>query len=258
MDEQSTVFDIRPSTLISGLGRLSIMMGRTILAFKYLFRSLHLLTAQMYYMGVKSIWLIAITSIFTGGVSAWQAAYQFKNYVPIRYLGGAVGKAVLIELAPVLTALVIAGRVGAGIAAELGSMKVTEQIDAMESMAVDPIRYLVMPRFGAGIVMLPLITAIADFIAIVGALLVAVNFVGVETETFMNGFKQFFTLSDFFSGLAKAAVFGAIVSIMGCYHGFFATGGAQGVGAATTRAVVSAAVMILIGDYIMATLLFRI
>jgi len=209
-------------------------------------------------MGVKSVWLILITSVFTGGVSAWQAAYQFKDYVPLRYLGGAVGKAIMIELAPVLTALVIAGRVGAGIAAELGSMKVTEQVDAMESMAVDPMRYLVMPRLAAGIIMLPIITALADFIAIFGALLVAVSLVGVETETFMNGFKQFFLLSDFFSGLSKAAVFGAVISIMGCYHGFYATGGAQGVGMSTTRAVVSAAVLILVADYVMATLLFQI
>jgi len=258
MDEQAPVFDVRPSTLISGLGRLSLMLGRALLALKHFFTSIHLIVTQMYSIGVKSVWLIAITSVFTGGVSAWQAAYQFKNYVPIRYLGGAVGKAVLIELAPVLTALVIAGRVGAGIAAELGSMKVTEQIDAMESMAVDPIRYLVMPRFVAGIVMLPIITALADFIAIFGALIVAISLVGVEAETFMNGFKQFFKLSDLFSGLLKAAAFGGVISIMGCYHGFSATGGAQGVGAATTRAVVSAAVLILIADYVMATLLFRI
>ncbi len=258
MDEQASAFDIRPSTVVSSLGRLSLMVGRAVLAFRYFFTSLHLILSQMYYMGVKSVWLILITSVFTGGVSAWQAAYQFKDYVPLRYLGGAVGKAVLIELAPVLTALVIAGRVGAGIAAELGSMKVTEQVDAMESMAVDPIRYLVMPRFGAGIIMLPIITALADFIAIFGALMVAVSLVGVETETFMNGFKQFFLLSDFFSGLAKAAVFGAIISIMGCYHGFYTTGGAQGVGLSTTRAVVSAAVLILVADYVMATILFQI
>lgn len=258
MEEQSPVFDLRPSTLISGLGRLSLMLGRALLSFRYFFSSLGLIVTQMYHIGVKSVWLIAITSIFTGGVSAWQAAYQFKNYVPLRYLGGAVGKAVLIELAPVLTALVIAGRVGAGIAAELGSMKVTEQIDAMESMAVDPNRYLVMPRFAAGFIMLPIITALSDFIAIFGALIVAVNLVGVESETFMNGFKQFFKLSDFFSGLAKAAVFGGIISIMGCYHGFATTGGAQGVGISTTRAVVSAAVAILVADYVMATILFRI
>jgi len=244
--------------LLSGLGRTIIMLGRTLLAIRYFFSSFGLIISQMYYMGVKSIWLIAITSVFTGGVSAWQAAYQFKSYVPLRYLGGAVGKAVLIELAPVLTALVLAGRVGAGIAAELGSMRVTEQIDAMESMSVDPIRYLVMPRFVAGVFMLVVLTCISDFVAIWGALIVAVSFVGMEVETFMNGFKQFFALNDLFSGLIKSAAFGGIIALMGCYHGFHTTGGAQGVGMATTKAVVSAAVMILIADYVMATLLFSI
>lgn len=255
---RSFVFDLSPKTLLSALGRVSILLGKTVAAFRFIPQSLHLIFSQMYFMGVKSIWLILITSVFTGGVSAWQAAYQFKNYVPVRYLGGAVGKAVLIELAPVLTALVIAGRVGAGIAAELGSMKVTEQIDAMETMAVDPIRYLVMPRFLAGIIMLPVMTIVADFVAMVGALIIAVVLVDMEYETFINGFKQLFRLSDFFSGLAKAFAFGAIISLMGCYHGITTDGGAQGVGLSTTQAVVSAAVLILIADFLMAMVLFQI
>jgi phospholipid/cholesterol/gamma-HCH transport system permease protein len=125
-------------------------------------------------------------------------------------------------------------------------------------MAVDPVRYLIMPRVAAGIIMLPMITAVSDFIAIFGAYLVAVNFVHLTPDTFMNGFKQFFVLGDFLSGLAKSAVFGGIISVMGCYHGFFTTGGAQGVGMSTTRAVVSAAVLILVADYVMATLLFQL
>lgn len=258
MDEREKAFNLNPLVLITGLGRLMIMLGRTVIAFRAIFRSFHLIIAQMYHMGVRSIWLVIITSVFTGGVSAWQAAYQFQNYVPLRYLGGAVGKAVLIELAPVLTALVIAGRVGAGIAAELGSMKVTEQIDAMESMAVDPIRYLVMPRFIAGLIMLPVLTILADFIAMIGAWMVATTLVGIDTEIFMNGFKQFFKLSDFFSGLAKATAFGAVISMMGCYHGFATTGGAEGVGLSTTRAVVSGAVLILVTDYVMAMILFQL
>ncbi len=258
MDDQRSAFDIGPATLISGLGRITLMLWRTLISLRFFFVSLRLIITQMYYMGVKSIWLVAVTSIFTGGVSAWQAAYQFKDYVPVRYLGGAVGKAVLIELGPVLTALVLAGRISAGIAAELGSMRVTEQIDAMESMAVDPVRYLVMPRFIAGIVMLPVLTMLADFIAMFGAYIVSVRMVGMETETFMNGFKQFFQLSDFFAGLAKSCGFGAIISVMGCYHGFHATGGAEGVGLSTTQAVVSAAVLILVADFIMATFLFQI
>lgn len=247
-----------PAAAISGLGRVMIMLGQTIAAVRHMFTSLSLIIAQMYFMGVKSLWLIGITSVFTGAVSAWQAAYQFKDYIPMRYLGGAVGKTVLIELAPALTALVMAGRVGAGIAAELGSMKVTEQIDAMESMGVDPIRYLVMPRFVSGVIMLVVLTIVADFIAMAGAMLVAVYLVGMESETFMNGFRQMFLLRDFVSGLIKAAGFGAIISFMGCYYGFAATGGAQGVGRSTTNAVVSAAVLILVADYVLATLLFQI
>ncbi len=247
-----------PAAAISGLGRVMIMLGQTIAAVRHMFTSLSLIVAQMYFMGVKSLWLIGITSVFTGAVSSWQAAYQFKDYIPMRYLGGAIGKTVLIELAPALTALVMAGRVGAGIAAELGSMKVTEQIDAMESMGVDPIRYLVMPRFVAGIIMLIVLTIVADFIAMAGAMLVAVYLVGMESETFMNGFRQMFLLRDFYSGLIKAAGFGAIIAFMGCYFGFVTTGGAQGVGRSTTNAVVSAAVLILVADYILATLLFQI
>jgi phospholipid/cholesterol/gamma-HCH transport system permease protein len=247
-----------PASLLGGLGRLTIMLGRTLAALRRLFTSLPLILAQMYFIGVKSVWLVMVTSVFTGGVSAWQAGYQFKSYVPMRYLGGAVGKAVLIELAPVLTALVMAGRVGAGIAAELGTMKVTEQLDAMESMAVDPVRYLVMPRFIAGIIMLTVLTILADFIAILGALGVAVGFMGMEYETFWNGVRQFFLMRDFLSGLVKAAGFGAIIAFMGCYFGFAAEGGAEGVGRCTTHAVVSAAVLILVADYVMATLLFQL
>jgi phospholipid/cholesterol/gamma-HCH transport system permease protein len=258
MDEHRAVYDIGVGSLISGLGRLAMMVGRTLMALRFVLRSSRLIINQMYYMGVRSVWLIAITSIFTGGVSAWQAAYQFKDYVPMRYLGGAVGKAVLMELGPVLTALVLAGRVGAGIAAELGSMKVTEQIDAMESMAVDPIRYLIMPRFAAGLIMLPVLVMVSDFIAMFGAYIVAVRLVGMESETFMNGFKQFFNMSDFMAGLIKSFGFGAIISLMGCYHGFYATGGAEGVGHSTTDAVVSAAVLILIADFVLATFLFQI
>lgn len=258
MDTSPGSIDFNLAAILRGLGRLSIMMGRTIVSLKSLFTSLHLIVSQLYYIGVKSVWLIFITSIFTGAVSAWQAAYQFEGYVPLRYLGGAVGKTVLIELAPVLTALVIAGRVGAGIAAELGSMRVTEQIDAMESMAVDPIRYLVMPRFVAGIIMLPILTLLSDFVAMAGALIVAVSFVGMTSEMFINGFKQMFLFSDLMSGTVKAAGFGAIISMMGCYHGFNTEGGAQGVGLSTTQSVVASAVLILIADYVMATILFSI
>jgi phospholipid/cholesterol/gamma-HCH transport system permease protein len=176
--------------------------------------------------------------------------------VPMRYLGTAVGKAVIIELGPVLTGLVVAGRVGASIAAELGTMKVTEQIDALETMALDPIRYLAVPRFIAGVVMLPVLTIFANFVAIMGALFVSILFIDISVYTFLNGLKLFFDIKDLFGGLLKAGVFGAIIAVVGCYHGFKTTGGAEGVGLSTTRAVVYSSVLILIADYIVAHIFF--
>ncbi|MCP4632567.1 MAG: ABC transporter permease [candidate division Zixibacteria bacterium] len=216
----------------------------------------HLVFEQMLFMGVNSLPLVVFTSVFTGAVSAVQAAYQFHNFVPLRYLGTAVGKAVVIELGPVLTGLVVAGRVGAAIAAELGTMKVTEQIDALETMALDPAEFLVMPRFIAGLIMLPVLTLFADCVAILGGLAVSVWFLGITSFTFLNGLKMFFELQDLFAGLIKAGVFGSIIALVGCYQGFITKGGAEGVGISTTRAVVLASVLILVSDYMIAHLLF--
>ena len=222
------------------------------------FRHIRLLSDQMLFMGVNSLPLITLTSIFIGAVSAWQAAYQMEGYVPLMYLGTGVSKAVFIELAPVLTALVVAGRVGASIAAELGTMRVTEQIDAMETLAIDPVSYLVTPRIISGMIMLPVLVVYADVIAILGASAVAVFLLDMEPETFYNGMKMFFKISDVLSGLVKAVAFGLLISILGCFHGFRAEGGAQGVGFATTRAVVTSSVLIFVSDYIIATLLFQV
>ena len=243
---------------VTDLGGLAIMSLRLLAALPRLFTSGRLVLQQMLAMGVRSLPLVILTSAFTGAVSAWQAAYQFQNYVPMRYLGTAVGKAVVIELAPVLTALVVAGRVGASIAAEVGTMRVTEQIDALEVMGIDPTRYLVMPRVVSGVIMLPILVMFANIIAILGALIVAVTMVHLSTETFLNGLRMFLSMSDVLAGLTKAAIFGLIISLIGCFHGFNAQGGAEGVGRATTGAVVTASVLILVSDYFVATVLFRV
>ncbi|HUU47073.1 MAG TPA: ABC transporter permease, partial [Acidobacteriota bacterium] len=201
------------------VGGLARFAGLLLLALPRIFTSLRSIVRQMLFMGVHSLPLIVLTSIFTGAVSTWQAAYQFQSYVPLRFLGGAVGKAILIELAPVLTALVVAGRVGAAIAAQLGTMRVTEQIDALEVMGIDPVRYLVLPRVVSGVVMLPVLTLFANFVAMLGALIVAVTFVDVTYETFMNSFKLFFKDTDLYAGLVKAAMFGLIIALIGCYQG---------------------------------------
>jgi len=237
---------------------MAIMVLRLLATLPKLFSSMRLVLQQMLAMGVRSLPLVILTSAFTGAVSAWQAAYQFQNYVPMRYLGTAVGKAVIIELAPVLTALVVAGRVGASIAAEVGTMRVTEQIDALEVMGIDPNRYLILPRVVSGFIMMPILVMFANFIAILGALIVAVALVHLSSETFLNGVRMFMTASDVLAGLTKAAIFGIIISMIGCFYGFNAKGGAEGVGRATTGAVVTASVLILVSDYFVATVLFRV
>ncbi|MEP0828253.1 MAG: ABC transporter permease [Candidatus Zixiibacteriota bacterium] len=249
----------RALNFVARLGSTFILLLKTVYYLKEIPRSLGLIVDQFFFIGNKSLPLIVITSIFIGAVSAWQAAYQFQFIgAPLRYLGAAVGKAIVIELAPVLTALVVAGRVGAGIAAEIGTMKVTEQIDALESMAISPVRYLVMPRFFASLTMIPLLTIFSNFVAISGALAVSVLFVDLSYETFLNGVKNSFQIFDMVSGLTKSAVFGAIIGIVGCHEGYRAEGGARGVGKSTMEAVVISSVMILVADYIIATVLFKV
>jgi len=243
-------------TFFEDVGGLAILVKDIFLGLPKALTRFHLIIEQMMTMGVNSIPLVALVSVFTGAVTAVQAVYQISDYVPTRYLGTAVGKAVMIELAPVLTALVVAGRVGAGIAAELGTMKVTEQIDALQTLALDPVEYLVAPRFIAGLIMLPILTIFADSIAIAGGMGISAITLHVSPHTFINGLKAFFKSMDLFSGLFKAFVFGSIISIIGCYQGFKTTGGAEGVGRSTTRAVVLSSVLILIADYIVATILF--
>jgi len=249
----------RGVNFVSKLGGLSVLFARSLASLREIHRTLGLFIEQVYVLGVRSLPLIVIVSIFVGAVSAWQAAYQFKFIgAPVRLLGQAVGKAVVIELAPVLTALVFAGRVGAGITAELGTMKVTEQIDALQTLGINPIRYLVLPRLMACLFMLPFLVVIANMIAIFGALAVSTLGVNLSGETFLNGFRDSFALGDFINGLTKAAVFGVTIGLIGCYEGFNAEGGAQGVGRATTNSVVLSSVMILIFNFLFAMILFRL
>ncbi|MBZ0203823.1 MAG: ABC transporter permease [Ignavibacteria bacterium] len=238
------------------IGRISMLIWGIFLSFPRIFRDRKLILNQMEHIGVGSIPLVIIIGFFTGAVSAWQAAYQFQGFISLSYLGSAVTKAIFIELGPVLTAIVLAGRVGASIAAELGTMKVTEQIDALESLAINPVRYLVMPRFLASIIMLPVLTIIANLIAIMGAFGVAYFFQDVSFQVFFNSAKRVFEIKDIAGGLIKAFFFGASISILGCHVGLNAMGGAQGVGNATIRAFVLAASMVLVLDYVLWTTIF--
>jgi phospholipid/cholesterol/gamma-HCH transport system permease protein len=212
---------------------------------------------QMAAIGLGSMPLTVIVALFTGAVAAVQAAYQMRDYVPMIYLGTVIGKSVVIELGPVLTALVVGGRVSAAIAAELGSMRVTEQIDAMETLGISPVRYLVVPRLIASVVMLPVLTIFADILAIFGGYLVATLTLDVSGHTFTSGLKMYFKVQDVFSGL--------LVGLLRRDHrddGVLLRaphrGGAEAVGDSTTRAVVASCLLILIVDYLLASFLFRV
>ncbi len=244
--------------VVTEVGFAGILLWRSLLSLRKLGRSAPLVIEQARRIGVESLPLVIITSVFTGAVTAVQAAYQLKEFVPKIYLGTAIYKSVVIELGPVLTALVVGGRVSASIAAELGTMRVTEQIDAMDAMAIDPIRYLTMPRIVAALVMLPVLTVFADILAIGGGFFVANASLDISPKVFIEGMKMFFVPRDILGGLMKAFVFGGIISLMGCSAGLRTLGGAVGVGAAATRAVVTSCVLILVGDYVLAVLLFRI
>jgi|SRR5688572_4719626 phospholipid/cholesterol/gamma-HCH transport system permease protein len=240
------------------VGGPSLMLLGVTLRLKELPRTSRQTFLQMQAIGLGSIPLVIVTALFVGAVAAVQAAYQFQDYVPMVFLGTVVGKSVILELGPVLTALVVGGRVSASIAAELGTMKVTEQIDAMELLAIDPMRYLVMPRIVASLIMLPVLTIFADFLAILGGMVVANAAIGVSFATFIEGLRLFFYIDDVISGILKAATFGIIIGLMGCYNGFRTFGGAKGVGDATMRAVVTSCICILITNYFLASVLFRV
>lgn len=210
----------------------------------------------MEHIGVNSIPLVVIIAIFTGAVASWQAAYQLKGLAPLSFLGAATGRAIITELGPVLTGIIIAGRVGASIAAELGSMKVTEQIDALETMGISAVRYLAMPRFLAAIIMLPILIIFANLIAVIGAYLVSDFFLNVSFTVFFDSVKRFFTIGDFAFGMLKGMIFGGVTALLGCHIGFRTEGGAEGVGLSTIRSFVISSATILILDYILWSLVF--
>ena len=215
-----------------------------------------LVVRSMADIGLGSLPLVAMASVFTGMVASVQTAYQVRDYVPLDFLGAGVAKAIMVELGPVLTALVVAGRVGAGIAAELGTMRVTEQIDALELMAIDPVRFLVLPRVIAGTIAIPLLTVIAEVVALIGSAVISYLVVQVSFTTFFHGVQLFFLPKDLWGGLLKSVVFGFLITFLGCYYGFHAEGGAVGVGRATTRAVVASALAVLMFDYILGSLIY--
>jgi len=244
-----------PIQLLTRLGGAFRLGGNTLLRMVTPPLDWHETLRQLDRIGVGSLNLTNITALFTGMVLAVQSAYTLSKFGARLYIGEIVTLSLVRELGPVLTALMVGGRVGAGITAELGSMTVTEQVDALRSMAADPIRKLVVPRTWATLIMLPLLTVLADAMGILGGALVAVFQEGLSSSFYFSRVFRTMEINDIVLGLFKPAVFAFIIAIIGCYNGLNARGGADGVGRATTNTVYAASIAILIADFFVTKLM---
>jgi len=237
-------------------GRVMILFYKTLtLIFRppFDFRNLF---KQIEEVGVKSIPVVLITGAFTGMVLALQSYTGFKRFNAEAFVGTVVALSMTRELGPVLSGLMVSGRVGSAMAAELGTMQVTEQIDALYTLATNPIKYLIVPRFLAALIVMPILTIFADVIGILGGYLISVELLGSNPTIYIRRTYDYLDLEDIYIGLLKACVFGMIIAIIGCYQGFNTQGGAEGVGKSTTRAVVLSSLLILIANYFITAFFF--
>lgn len=237
--------------LVNAVGHYMFFCGRALAGIFRRPLRIRLLFKQMEFVGVQSLAIVIITGLFTGMVFCFQSESAFSRFGASTMVGGVVMISLTRELGPVLTALMVNGRVGSAMAAELGTMRVSEQIDALESMAVDPYQYLVTPRIVAATLMVPALTAVFEYIGAFGTWYVGVKMLSINQGPFLARMEWFVDPDDIWGGLLKSAAFGFILSSVGCYRGFHAQGGAEGVGKATTAAVVIAGVGILVSDYFM-------
>lgn len=212
---------------------------------------------QMLEIGIRSLPVVFITAVFTGMVLSLQTYTGFKRFGAETLVGTVVALSMTRELGPVLTGLIVAGRAGAAMAAELGTMRVTEQIDALETLATNPVKHLIVPRFISGALMLPALAIVTDIVGIIGGFVISVGLFGANSVSYWNRTWDYLELDDIYSGLIKASFFGASISLISCYKGFYTEGGAEGVGKATTGAVVLSSMTILISDYFLSAWLFR-
>jgi phospholipid/cholesterol/gamma-HCH transport system permease protein len=238
------------------MGRFFQMVGRIFVWTPRPPYDLRELFRQMVKVGFNSIPVVFLTAMFTGMVMALQMFTVLRRINAESFVGSGVSLSMVRELAPVLTGLIVSGRAGSAMGAELGTMRVTEQIDALEVMATDPVHYLVVPRVWASTIMLPLLVLMGNGVGILGGYLVAVVLMGANPVTYTDRSFQFMDLNDVFSGLIKAAVFGFLLAAVGCQQGFYTSGGAEGVGRSTTSAVVVASIAILVADFFLTRLLF--
>ena len=245
----------RTSIFFEYIGQYLVLMSRMFSSLDSLQKHQKNILDQMMFIGSKSLPIVIITSFFSGMVTSVQGAYQMTSGLFPKYnIGGIATESVVMELAPVITGLVLAGRVGANIAAEIGTMRVTEQIDALETLSYDPVAFLILPRVVAGVIMFPVLIIIADFFGIFGGLVACITTLDMNAYQFIKGAKAWFNPWDAQFGLIKAVCFGYAITSIACYFGYYTKGGAQGVGKATTSTVVASCVSILILDYFLAEL----
>ena len=219
------------------------------------FSNFHTTVEQMQRVGVTSIPVVFAASLATGAIMSWQLAYQFGDMIPMMFVGMAVGKSVMVELCPILTAMVLAGRIGASMCSELGTMAVTEQLDAYKVLGLNPYKYLLAPRLIATVIMLPVLTILSIFIGIVGGYEVAHLYKEVSWSVFFYGVRMFYQNWDLVVGLIKATLYGFFISSYACFFGFFTHSGAEGVGKSTKATVVAGMTSILIGGFTLSKLL---
>jgi len=241
--------------LVGGFGRFSSFAGAALRGAREVSTWAQHVVLHMARLGVESIPISIFIAGFTGIVLSLQASYTFTGAIPLYFVGTLVSKTVILELGPVLTGLALAGRVGANIAAEIGSMRVTEQIDALETLGYNPHAYLVVPRVIAGTLMFPIVVSFANAVGVLGGWVSALYLLDMSTPEFMRGVRLFFDPFDVQFSLIKSASFGMIITLIGCYYGYTAMGGAAAVGRSTTQAVVSSAMMILVLDAFWAVVL---
>jgi phospholipid/cholesterol/gamma-HCH transport system permease protein len=250
LDDIALSFGASAREAVEQFGSICLFFLRAIASLPASLTKHHLITEQMYRIGVHSLFIVFLTATFIGAVAIWQAKYIIGDIIPLTYLGMALGKAIFTDLGPVLTALVLTGRIGAKLAAELGTMKVTEQLDAMVCLSLDPYPYLLTPRILTGFLMTPILMIFSFFFSILSAQIIAWIALDVNSFTFYNSMRYLFQTRDVLIGIVKGFVFGGGIALTGCYYGFLTRGGAVGVGESTKKAVVAAAILILFTNVI--------
>ncbi len=241
---------------VAHCGGVAVLFGRSLAALPRRPLETERTLAEMDQIGVRSLAVAAITTIFAGMVIALQTALSLPQLGVKYYIGTVVGKALVRELSPALVALVVGGRIGSGMTAELGSMAVTEQIEALRAMGADPVKKLVAPKLAATLVMLPALTILGDLLGILGGLFIAVFELGITARFYNNDVISALSLDDVASGLGKSVFFAAAIAMIACYNGLRVKGGANGVGRATTDTVVQAAIVVLISDFFLTKIFF--